>query len=468
MLTARLVRAAVLVAACAALHPPQAAAQTPDAYFEFLMARRYESEGNNQAALAALERASTASPASAEVKAEIAAFHYRRNQRSEAEKAARAALALDDKNLEANRVLGLLLTGAVEAAGERGQTAQATAVLKDAILHLERALVPTAPDVQIQFTLGQLYIRAGDSEKAVQILTRVVGQNPDNAQGRLTLARAYASGKDLPGAITTLAEIVEDEPRVALALGQYQQEAGRFIDAARSYTIALTQQPNNAELKMRRIAVLYAAKEFTTAAAFTAEARKQHPSDMRFLQLQARVLYELGDRAGAIGALETALRAAPGDTQIMQTLADLYQESARPADAERVLRQIVAAEPTNASALNTLGYQLAVRGEKLDEAIAFIRRALEKNPTEGAFLDSLGWAHFRKGDLNEAEKYLLQAVAQLPGNAEVLDHVGDLHARRGRWQEAIDSWTKALDAQPPVDRAAVEKKIAEARAKIRR
>jgi tetratricopeptide (TPR) repeat protein len=468
MLSARILRAAVFIVACGGLAPQPLFAQTPDAYFEFLMARRYESEGNNQAALAALERASAASPASAEVKAEIAAFHYRRNQRPEAEKAARAALAIDEKNIEANRILGQLLTGVVEAAGDRGQTAQTELALKDAILHLERALTPTAPDVQIQFTLGQLYIRSGEFDKAIQILTRVVGQNPDNPQGRLTLARAYGAAKNLAGAITTLEEIVDHEPRVAAALGQYQQEAGNFVEAARSFTIALAQQPNNAELKLRRIAALFSAKEFKAAAAFAGDARKQHPTDLRFLQLQARLLYELDDKPGAIGALEAAMRAAPADTGIMFLLVDLYQDGGRAADAERVLRQIVSVDPTNANALNTLGYQLAMRGEKLDEAIAFVRRALEKEPGNGAFLDSLGWAHFQKGELNEAEKYLLEAADKLPGNAEVLDHLGDLHARRGRWQEAISSWTRALGAEPPVDKAAVEKKIADARTKIRR
>ena len=468
MLSARVLRAAVFVVACGGLAPQPLFAQTPDAYFEFLMARRYESEGNNQAALAALERASSASPASAEVKAEIAAFHYRRNQRPDAEKAARAALGIDEKNIEANRILGQLLTGVVEAAGDRGQTAQTELALKDAILHLERALSPTAPDVQIQFTLGQLYLRSGANDKAIQILMRVVGQNPDNAQGRLTLARAYGAAKDLPAAINTLEEIVEDEPRVATALGQYQQDAGRFADAARSYTIALTQQPTNAELKLRRIAALYSAKDFTAAATFAADGRKQHPMDLRFLQIQARVLYELGDKPGAISALESAMRAAPTDTGIMFLLVDLYQDGGRSSDAERVLRQIVSVDPTNANALNTLGYQLAVRGEKLDEAIGFVRRALDKDPGRGEYLDSLGWAHFRKGELNEAEKYLLQAADKLPNNAEVLDHLGDLHARRGRWQEAIASWTRALDVEPPADKAAVEKKIADAKTRIRR
>jgi tetratricopeptide (TPR) repeat protein len=468
MLSARTLIVAFTIGALGGLAPRPAQAQTPDAYFEFLMARRLESDGNNAAALAALERAAAAAPASAEVKAEIAAFHYRRNQRPEAEKAARAALALDENNVEANRILGQVLTAALDNA-DRPPTLQTAAVLDEAIVALERAVAGSvSPDASLQYTLGQLYIRSGATDKAIQILGRVVAQNPSNVQGRLTLARAYAAGENLTGAIGVLDEIVEHEPRVASALAQYQEQAGQPADAARSYTIALAVLPNNADLKARRIISLYAAKEYSTASGFAADARKQHPTDVRFPQLQARALFDGGDRSGGIAVLEAAARSAPTDSQMQLALVGLYQDAGRSNDAERVLRQILVNEPANTNALNTLGYLLAVRGDKLDEAIGLVRRALDKEPDNGAYLDSLGWAHFRKGDLNEAEKYLSAAADRMPGNAEILDHLGDLYARRERWQDAIAAWTRALEGEQEIDRTAVERKIADARSKLPR
>jgi tetratricopeptide (TPR) repeat protein len=462
--------AAVLLAGAVLGWAAPALAQSPDAYFEFLMARRYESEGNNQGALAALERAAAADPASAEIRAEIASFHLRRNQRAEAEKAARAAIALNDKNVEANRTLGLVLAAVAESSNERSPSPQAVAALKEAITHLERAVAgAVAPDVAMQFTLGRLYIRNGEPAKAIQSLSRVLSQNPGSVQGRLSLAQAYAASKDLSSAIGVLEEIVEDEPRVASALAQYQEQAGRLTDAAQTYTVALAVQPTNRELKLRRIGVLYQAKEYARAAAFAADARKQHPEDTRFARLQARAQFDAGDRSGAITTLEGLLKSAPADTQTQFALVDVYNDAGRVADAERLLRQIVAAEPANANALNYLGYLLANRGDQLDEAIRLVRRALDTDPNNGAYLDSLGWAHYRRGDLNEAEKYLTAAAERLPANSEVLDHLGDLHARRGRLQEAIDAWTRALGGDgEDVDRTAVERKISEARAKLRR
>ena len=120
-----------------------------------------------------------------------------------------------------------------------------------------------------------------------------------------------------------------------------------------------------------------------------------------------------------------------------------------------------------ASALNYLGYLLASRGEQLDEAIRLVQKALEAEPDNPAYLDSLGWAYFRKGDLDGAEKNLSAAAQKLPENSEIQDHLGDLHARRQRWSEAIAAWTRALGGDGEgIDKAAVEKKIGNAKGKM--
>ncbi len=465
--------ACLIVAMTAGLVPVSAFAQgSATAYFEFLMARRLESEGDNRAALAALERAAAADPKSAEIRAEIASFHLRRNERAEAEKAALAALAIEEDNVEANRVLGNLYAAAAEASNgqQRGAQAEIAKNVAAAITYLERAAAGTpTTDATLLFTLGRMYIRSGDTAKAVQALTRVLGQNPNSLQGRLTLAQAYAAGKDLKSAIAVLEEVFQEDPRVASALGQYQEQAGLLAEAAATYTVALLVQPMSRDLKFRRIAVLYNAGDYARAAGFAAEARKQHPEDPRFPQLQARALFDAGDRSGALAVMESAVKSFPKDSAAQYALADLYTDAGRVEDAERILRQVLASSPNDPNALNYLGYHLAIRGDDLDEAIRLVRRALDADPDNAAYLDSLGWAYFRRGDLNEAEKYIGAAAAQLPENSEIQDHMGDLHARRGRIDAAITAWMRALEGNGAnIDRAAVQKKIADAQAKTRR
>jgi tetratricopeptide (TPR) repeat protein len=444
---------------------------TAAAYYEFMLARRLETAGKTDAALVALERAAAADPRSAEIKAEIASFHLRRTppNREAGEKAAKEALALDEKNVEANRALGYLYANAVDT-GSRQLTGQMATYTRDAITHLERAQAGTVgTDANLLFTLGRLYTVNGEPQKAIQALTRVVAQNPNNPQARRSLAEAYAAGGDLKGAMTVLEEIVEFLPNVAGDLGRYQEQAGMNREAAASYTIALAVQPQNRGLKFSRVRALYLAKEYSQAAQFAGEARKQHPDDLRFAQLQARALFDAGDRSAAIAVAESTVKAFPKDTQTQFTLVDLYQDAGRSGDAERILRQILAAEPSNPNALNTLGYMLAVRGEQLDEAISLVRRALEKDPDNGAFLDSLGWAYYRRGDLGEAQKYLAAAVERMPDNSEVLDHLGDLRARQGQLQDAIQAWTRALAGDgSDIDRGAIERKVQDARRKLAR
>jgi len=438
-----------------------------DAYYEFLVARHLEGEGDNAGALAALQRAAVAEPKSAEVRAEIAAFQMRHNQRGEAEKAAREAIAIDQDNVEANRVLGLILASNADRESTNAQLI--TTYVREAITHLERATTGTAgvSDLNSNFTLAGLYLRNSQPEKATQAMARVLSQNPGSRQARLRMAQAQALSKDLRGAITTLEEIVDDEPAVAAALAQYQKEAGLLREAAESYTRALAVNPTNRQIKALRILTLYDLKDFAQAAALAAEAQKQHPDDPQFPRLQASALYAAGEMPKAITVLEGTIAAFPRDVPTRLVLSDMYQKAKRFPDAERVLRQMLATDPTNTDALNSLGYMLANNNDRLDEAIRLVNQALQKEPGNGAYLDSLGWAHFKKGNLDEAEKYLMEANVRLPKNAEVLDHIGDLHARRSRWQQAIESWSQALEGEgSAANKDEIKTKIENAKAKM--
>ncbi len=159
--------------------PAVAAAQEGDSYLEFLLARRLEQDGDVKGALAALERAAAADPKSAEIRAELAAFHMRQNDAAAAEQAAGEALSRNPQNIEAHRVLGLVYSAYAESAAENGQEAKAPEFTKTAIEHLEKvAATPGGgTDVNLQFNLGRLYLRSGDNEKAIERLTRVLEQN---------------------------------------------------------------------------------------------------------------------------------------------------------------------------------------------------------------------------------------------------------------------------------------------------
>src|SRR4051812_39301424 len=118
---------AALGAALFLLTPRLVFAQIADeGYYDFLMARHLEASGDSKGAQALLEKAVAADPKSSEVRAELAAFHLRRDAGDAAERVAKEALHLDEANSEAHRVLGMLYAAQSEDAG-RGQAAQAAA-----------------------------------------------------------------------------------------------------------------------------------------------------------------------------------------------------------------------------------------------------------------------------------------------------------------------------------------------------
>src|SRR5688572_949907 len=444
------------------LSPAVAVAQqvaSTNPYYDFLRARRLE-EDDSQKALEALLRAAAADPTSAEIKAEIAGLYSRRDppNRFETEKYAKEALAIDENNVEANRTLGYLYAGGSPSAED----------VKNAILHLERAVAGTVgTDVGMLYYLGQMYLRNREPQKAVQALTRVVAQTPGNPQPRQVLATAYAAAGDFKGAIATLEEVVEYVPSVAASLARYLELDGQLREAAEAYTLALAQAPNDRQLEVLRINALHNAKDFAASGRFAAEARKQHPEDPNFPRLQVRALFAAGDKAGALAVAESAAKTFPKDLQTQFALVDLYSDAGRSGDAEKVLRQMLASNPSDARVLNHLGYLLASRGEQLDEAVTLVRRALEKDPDRPEYLDSLGWAHFKRGELNDALKYLSAAAQKLPDHSEIQDHLGDVHARRGSLQEAIAAWTKALGGNGlGIEKSGVEKKISDAKVKM--
>ncbi|HXT85568.1 MAG TPA: tetratricopeptide repeat protein [Verrucomicrobiae bacterium] len=134
-------------------------------------------------------------------------------------------------------------------------------------------------------------------------------------------------------------------------------------------------------------------------------------------------------------------------------LGAIYDDQKRYNEAEKMFRKSLELNPHDAMVLNYYGYMLADRGIRLDEAISLIHKAVDEDPTNGAYLDSLGWAYFKQGNIPEAEKYLQQAVAHDGDDPTILGHLGDVYAKTGQseraeqvWQKALQRWQKALPA----------------------
>ncbi|HUQ95238.1 MAG TPA: tetratricopeptide repeat protein [Bryobacteraceae bacterium] len=152
----------------------------------------------------------------------------------------------------------------------------------------------------------------------------------------------------------------------------------------------------------------------------------------------------------------------------------MYEKMKKFDAAETEFRKVLAGNPANASALNYLGYMLADRNVRLAEAHEMIKKALEQDPNNGAYLDSLGWVLFRMNRLDEAVDYLKKAIERTSKDPTVHEHLGDVYMKQGNLKGAINQWQTSLkewEATPPNEQdprevAKIQKKLDTAKVRL--
>jgi Flp pilus assembly protein TadD len=128
-----------------------------------------------------------------------------------------------------------------------------------------------------------------------------------------------------------------------------------------------------------------------------------------------------------------------------------YDQMGDPSLAANTLNRILTMDPSDHRAQNTLGYLYAETGERLDEAGELVMSALEAEPSNPAYLDSLGWIRFKQGRYSDAITFLQRAATQDPANVDILDHLGDAYVEAGHQDKAVASWRQALELEPDND-----------------
>jgi Flp pilus assembly protein TadD len=142
--------------------------------------------------------------------------------------------------------------------------------------------------------------------------------------------------------------------------------------------------------------------------------------------------------------------------------------------AEKSFRKVLDSDANNAGAMNYLGYMFADRGVRLDEARQLISKALEIDPGNPAYLDSLAWVHYHQDQFDQAATELRDALDKMGDDPTVHDHLGDVYLKQGKIREAIQQWEASVaeykksapgDADP-VEVSKVTKKLEGAKVRV--
>jgi tetratricopeptide (TPR) repeat protein len=370
--------------------------------------------------------------------------------------------------------------------------------LEEAEAALRRALELEPDNLRIHGLLAQNLQKRGLHGSEIEVYRGVLKENPHHQRTLQSLADAQLSQNDLEGAIATLEEIERrypDDLRSVVRLGFLEYEAREWAEAALRFERFLAEYPeeyevvfflgsarrragdeegalealasippehkNYADARTEIAALLERRGDYAGALAEVERANAASPSQS--LELYAATLRaKSGDFDGAVAHLEQLLSERPSDDELLYNLGVIYGEAKRHDDAIRYMRLALEQNPDNASALNYVGYSFAEKGIRLDEAEGMIRRALELRPDDGYITDSLGWVYYMRarplvesGRGAEAEALLERALREVEradeltgGDPVVSEHLGDIHLLRGDKQRALENFEEAVELEP--------------------
>ncbi len=356
---------------------------------------------------------------------------------------------------------------------------------KEALTYLDNALA--IKDIADAHAIrAKILIKLGKRQEAVLSLKRAVLSKPDNQQLRLAYARLLVDLKEYERARIEFEKLhlgAPNDPDLLYTLGLLSLEAQRF-DSAEKYLSKLLslgkrrgesqyylgrihesrnqyqqainwyQKVNSGEYRFDaqiRSANLLAKTGSTDDAINQlkkmAEGSQSKASLVRIYLAKGEILKEANRFEDAIKIYDQALQIIPGNIDLLYARGLTGERIDDIELLERDMRTILTTEPDNAHALNALGFTLADRTDRIEEAYQYLQRAIEIMPDDPAIIDSYGWVNYRMGNYAEAIRLLKKALSQFE-DGEIAAHLGEVLWVTGQQQEALGIWNRALQKSP--------------------
>lgn len=349
-----------------------------------------------------------------------------------------------------------------------------------------RRAMELKPDWEMAALLeAQLLAQDFSAAEAIGAMQRFVERNPKAREVRLHLARALVGEKRYGDAKAQFDDLLNDYPNspeivypvailalqqndIALAekqlkhlvtlefpdkkvayyyLGQIAEENKRPVDAVNYYErVTAGEQYLPAQLRMASL--LGEAGKLDEARSKLREASRKTPKDSVQLAIaEAQLLRDAKRVQEAFDLLHGDLLKQPEQPELLYETALLAERLGRLELMESYLRKLIAIKPDSVQAYNALGYSFAEHNMRLPEARELIEKALKLSPNDAFILDSLGWVHYRQGDLAVALSTLERAYG-LRADPEIAAHLGEVLWMMGRKDEARSTWREALKKNP--------------------
>ena len=288
----------------------------------------------------------------------------------------------------------------------------------EAIREFEVLLVANPNDGELIYRLGLLYLQQKEFGKAKVKFKRLVDRQQRVDESHYYIGRTDEEQKNFSEAIAEFEKVKQGEYYIdakARMASIYVERDG--IDKAQTYLKGLRSTLSTPE------------------------------SIIEVYLIEGQLLHDEELYVAAMDLYSEGLQEFPGHSDLLYARALMAEEIDRIDLLEADLKLILAEDPENASALNALGYTLADHNSRVDEALGYIKKALEIRPDDPAVMDSMGWVQFRLGNYAEAETYLRKAFGVLE-DAEIAGHLVELLWAQGNYDEANKVMNDMLERFP--------------------
>jgi tetratricopeptide (TPR) repeat protein len=345
----------------------------------------------------------------------------------------------------------------------------------------QKALAVANNDPEIVDRVADFYAATQQLEEAIPLYKRVIEVEPSKVDARENLARCYLGLNQRDNAVSALEELIQINPVQHHAyefLANIYLENKEFDKAIANYEQSLLISPNQPQ-SYEKLAVLLIDnfKKPEKAVPVLTEARRRFPDQPWFSYLLAVSLSRTKQNQQALTVFEQTLLEAQNSQPNLLTSEFYFQygataEQAALYDKAGVLLKKALDTEDNpqqiAQTANYLGYMYVDHGQNLEEGGALIQRALEIDPDNGAYRDSLGWYYYRTNQFEKALVELKRAAELIkPEDSVVFEHLGDTYIKLKDAANAVNCWQKAISLDPESsNKAALAKKIEDSKAQL--
>ncbi len=330
----------------------------------------------------------------------------------------------------------------------------------DALKILQELMSERRGDYNLKARAATAYLRMKDFASADSLLDTIFTSDSTRADAKFAIGQFYLNEMQRDSSVVPFAEqifskllsLYPNDPRSYLMAGLGASYAGNDSTAETLLKKSLALDSTNAGAWQALGLLYYQEKEFNKMAVVMTRAAEIFPEEYRINLFLGLALNQAGRNQEAVKPLEKAVSLKPTDMDALSTLGQVYEALNRYDDAYRIYETALKLDPKNSLILNNYAYSLSERGIELEKAMKMAQFAVQLDPNNSAYLDTMGWVYFKLGDYGKAASYVKKALAErqkADGSSATLDeHLGDIYDKLGENEKAVEQWKKALMEDP--------------------